>query len=83
MQLANDFFTSILLYNTLLSLVMGAVIGFVVRFLLVRSRRRGWVDEDSMLVFSLAASLSSVSLVDEAFLTSRSLMTSIDARHET
>ncbi|KAL7415474.1 Cation/H+ exchanger [Mrakia frigida] len=72
LQLLANFLTSILLYNTVLSLVAGALIGFAVRLLLIQSRRRGWIDEDSMLVFSLATSfaiIGSMTLLDtNAFL---------------
>lgn len=51
------FVLSVLLYNVLLSLVIGIVVGYGLRKLLVISQNKNWIDKDSMLVFSAAAAV--------------------------
>lgn len=57
------FLVWILLYNVVLSLVIGLVVGFTVKWLLVASRRKEWIDQDSMLVFQLAVALTVLGLI--------------------
>lgn len=55
------------MYNLLLSGLLGVIIGLIVRWALNQSMRRKWVDDQSMLVFSVACSLTivgGVTLID-------------------
>lgn len=53
----SQFVVSVLLYNVLLSIALGIATGYVLREVLQLCQRRRWIDEESMLCFSVAVSI--------------------------
>lgn len=53
---------SVLLWNVLLSFVIGVIAGDLLRRVLKVSKDRDWIDQNSMLVFSVAVAMALVGI---------------------
>ncbi|KAJ3339115.1 hypothetical protein HDU93_008599 [Gonapodya sp. JEL0774] len=59
-----QWFLSGILYEVILAVILGFLFGYGARWLLEKSEERNWIDEESMLAFSIALSLLVLGVAD-------------------